>query len=217
MVEEIAQPVDAPDLVYSGRARKRPPGASALVQRIYGLLVEHPQGITLAELHDTLRDGWLETDAYRAYEQHLNDIRLPATVQATTVAGEHKRRRPPPKVGQYGTPNFKEAAQRWWIRGKLQGMRSTGTARREGQGQVARWYAGERTPRVMVACPVPEKGYHVHPMNVHDAQVLAQTDTGARIRREQLKARILETLNDKRFKGPRRDLVQDLYDYLTGR
>ena len=34
-----------------------------LVQRIYGLLLDHPEGMTVSEIHDQFRDGWLETDA----------------------------------------------------------------------------------------------------------------------------------------------------------
>jgi hypothetical protein len=191
-----------------------------MVQRIYGLLLDHPEGMTLLEIHEHFRDGWLETDAYRAYEKLIfppnpldgkikgnKQLRLDTNDSATS----RKRR-----VPAYGTPEFEVRAQRWWLQKRLYGMSQTRTARREGTGQAARWYAGERAPRVMVGCEAPKRGYHIVPLNAARAKALADADNAAHVRREELKSELLEALNDRRFKGRGRELAQRAYDYLIG-
>jgi hypothetical protein len=155
--------------------------------------------MTLPEIHDYLREGWLETDAYRAYEQWRTRRR---------VSGESGN---PP----YGSPDFRERARHWWIRGQLQDMLKLRTARREGAGAEARWFAGDRAPRLLVACPV--HGHHLAPL---DAVAQAKADNTVRaghIRREQVKAELLEGLNDRRLSQDRaRELIQLAYNYISG-
>ncbi|HEY5985227.1 MAG TPA: hypothetical protein VIV12_02415 [Streptosporangiaceae bacterium] len=107
------------DLLYAGRDRKRPPGASDLVQRIWLLLRDHPEGMTRNEIWGDLRDGWLDTDAYRSYQQTLTADKI-----------------------IYGTDDFKSRAQRWAISRSLAAMKWLGTARRDGE----RWFAA-RPPK----------------------------------------------------------------------
>ena len=127
---------------------KRPPGASQMVQRIYGLLVSHPAGMTKSEIHDELREGWLETAAYGAYEQSLRKRRDKPVMKGSITSLSFTR------VSDYGTPWFQEFAQRWWIQGRLLSMQQSGTAFREGIRKKARWYAaGKKAPRAMVNCP----------------------------------------------------------------
>ena len=50
-------------------------GASEETQEIYRLLHEHPEGMTVGEVHDELRDGWMATDVYRASPAIRDDFR----------------------------------------------------------------------------------------------------------------------------------------------
>lgn len=188
------------DLVYDGRARKRPPGASELVQRIYTLLTERPEGMTRDELHAELREGWLDTDAYRAYEHNL--IRDRKSVD--------QRRSGPPI--SYGSDKFKARAQRWWIYRKLTDMESCGTARRV-QGTKL-WQAG-RPPHVHTFTS-QTKGTFV-PLDVEAKRKREHAATQDNIRREELKADLLAYLADKRVKGRARELAQRSYNYMSGR
>src|SRR5438477_1693471 len=86
------------DLRYTSSTR-RPAGVGVLVQHIYELLVENPQGLTRDEIHQSVRDGWLATDVYRRYEQ--------------------RRTRKSPA---YGSAEFKERAQHWYIGDRLRSM-----------------------------------------------------------------------------------------------
>jgi hypothetical protein len=209
MVEEDFE-VEHADLVYSGRDRKRPPGASDLVQRIYTLLHEHPGGMTLDEFHRALRSGWLETDAYRAYDHYLVTQRAPYQ-QGTTadrVALLAKG------SGQYGTDNFKWRAQRWWIRERLSGMVQDRTARREGPHGKSRWFLGDRAPLVAVQ----RKRGGREPLDVAKQRAAYQADTQAHIRREQVKARLREDLLAKRPSQKRLlETINLTYEYLSGR
>ena len=119
------------DLVYSGRARKSPPGAGSMVRKIYAMFLKHPEGRTVADLQLELSPGWMEYDAYRAYDQHLKKTRAKAMTIRSVAAL---------KIPEYGTPAFVHSAQRWWIQGKLRHMRDgrSRTARREGTGIMVR-------------------------------------------------------------------------------
>jgi hypothetical protein len=129
------------DLVYDGRARKRPSGASHLTQRIYILLDEHPEGLTLDEIHGALAEGWLDTDYYRAYEQHLAKARK----SRSEIPSGHA-------IGPrdaYGSEKFRARAQRWAISGILKTMRHNRATRYDGH----RWFKGERAPRMPATSP----------------------------------------------------------------
>ena len=193
------------DLVYEGRTRKRPPGASPTVRRIYTLLVTHSEGLTVSEIHDAMREDWTATDAYRAYEQHRK------RTQSLNNLARHS------PIPAYGTVVFQERARTWWIRSRLQGMKESRTAQREGIGKEVRWFAGERAPREMVECPVD---VHLRPMNIHDAQRHADEH----VRRERVKAELLAVLQMRGKKGQAKEgmrlayeAVQMAYDYLSGR
>ncbi len=183
------------DLVYDGRARKRPSGASDLTQRIFMLLHDHPEGLTLDEIHGALREGWLETDYYRAYEQHV---------------GIHRG----PRSQQFGTLEFKRRAQRWAIGQVLKTMskhRTDGVAARRVDD---RWFKGERAPRITVHESRPR--YVTHDWAA-ERRAAYRADTADRVRREEFKTRLFAALSDGRLKGKTRELIQDTYDYLCGR
>ena len=201
-----------PDLVYDGRLVKRPPGASEETQEIYRLLHEHPDGMTVDLIHDGLRDGWMATDVYRAYAQNRETDRARARQFYVDKGGDARRRTQKPRDRlEYGTPAFKEAAQRWAITKSLQGMKRCGTARREGTGPEARWFA-ERPPNV----PGPPRRSLVPFDPVKSREVLTST-TREHVDRELVKADLLAVLNDAQVKGKTRDLVQSAYDRLCGR
>jgi hypothetical protein len=200
----MSEPVpDDSDLVYAGRARKRPSGASELTQRIYMLLHDHPAGMTLDEIHAELAQGWLETDYYRAYQQHLQ-------VAADRPHGSQLQRGGRPRA-EYGSELFKERAQRWAIRRTLQGMAAQ--RRRSARHVDGRWYTGERAPRITVHESRPRYITHDWAAERRDAH---RTDTANRVRREQIKAELFTALTDGRLKGRTREVIQHAYDYLSG-
>jgi hypothetical protein len=176
------------DLVYDGRQRRRPPGASDFAQELYMLLAEHPAGMTMDDLHGALREGWAATDAYRAYQN-----RLKAVPQASPPA--------------YGSDEFKRRAQRWWISKRLSEMRRSGTARSED----GRWFTGERAPRVRAP------GRRYAPLDPATQRAQDRAATAAFVRRERVKAELLTGLNGKPGKDRLRELVQLAYDCLSGR
>jgi hypothetical protein len=90
-------------------------------------------------------------------------------------------------------------------------MKRSGTARREGTGPEARWFAG-RPPRV----PGPSRRSLLPFDPVKSREVLTST-TREHVDRELVKADLLAVLNDARVKGKTRDLVQSAYDRLCGR
>jgi hypothetical protein len=169
-----------------------------MVQRIYALLTEHPAGMTVDDLHAELRDGWLDTDAYRAYEQYRKQ---------KVYSQKRSDYRP---TSEYGSDEFKRRAQRWWIRGRLGSMQGAKTAiRAEG-----RWYATNKVPRGWVPCVV--RGGHLVPLNVQAKRAHDHADTRQHVRREELKARILDDL--KTVRSPHvRETLNLLYNYLCGR
>jgi hypothetical protein len=198
---------DAGDLVYDGRARKRPSGASDLTQRIYMALHDHPEGLTVDELHDLMREGWLETDYYRAYEQYLAKTRLYYQLRSPSRV----KRANAPEPEPYGSGEFKRRAQRWAISKTLSTMRSKEqrTVRRDGD----RWYKGERAPRITVHENKPHYRTDDWAAERRDAY---RADTDARVRREQIRAELFAALADKRIKGHTREVIQHAYDYLCG-
>jgi hypothetical protein len=195
------------DLAYDGRARKRPPGAGTDVQEIYMLLAAHPDGMTLDEIHTEMRDGWMYTDAYRAYEQHL----------ARDRAYSSSRRQSPTKIKrkhlEYGTDDFKRRAQRWWILVKLHAMAKHGNSRRQGDC----WFA-DIPPTV---AEVTDRLRLVR-LNAISKRAHDQADVQRHVRREELKALMLNDLNGRYpGKSPVRDhlleTIQLAYDYISGR
>lgn len=203
MVQAPSRPNDVldPDLVYNGRTRKRPPGASPCVRAIYTLLVAHPEGMTVSAIHDAMRETWRATDAYRAYDQYLKRQRLISL--AKTTAKEIRKSRIP----EYETVVFKERARHWWIQTRLTNMKDSKTARREGTGKRAVWFAGERTPREILNCPVD---IHLRPMNIQAEQRRADDQ----VRREKVKAALFAALDTPRLQGK---AVRLAYNYLCGR
>jgi hypothetical protein len=177
------------------------------VQRIYMLLTEHPEGMTRDEVHAELKDGWLDTDAYRAYEQHI--IKGRKSLHQGGRGGE---------IG-YGSDKFKLRAQRWWIASRLAHMKQCSTARSDGDRGHKRWFAG-RPPRILTST------FHARSMyaflDVTAKQADDRADTDAHIRREMVKARLLEDLN-ARYQGKsavRDHLLETIriaYDHLCGR
>jgi hypothetical protein len=201
-----------PDLVYDGRLVKRPPGASEETQEIYRLLHEHPDGMTIDEIHDGLRDGWMATDVYRAYARSRETDRARARkFYADKTGGARPRTQQTRGHLEYGTPAFKEAAQRRAISRSLQDMKRLGSARRVGTGSATRWFAG-RPPKV----PGSSRPSLVPFDPVKSREVLTST-TREHVDRELVKADLLAVLNDKRVKGKTRDRVQSAYNRLCGR
>jgi hypothetical protein len=197
-VNESLTPDDS-DLVYEGRARKRPSGASDLTQRIYILLHEHPDGMTRDGIWAVLREGWLETDYYRAYEQFLKGYKEKRTPSKLKSRGRPR--------AEYGSDLFKERAQKWAISKTLASMTYLGTALHRGDY----WHAG-RSPHVMV----PKTELHRVPMDASAQRSAHQADTTAHVRREQVKAELFAALRDGRVKGRSREVIQHAYDYLAG-
>jgi len=156
--------------------------------------------MTRAEIHEALREGWMETDAYRAYGHYLGEQRARALQDRPTG-----RRRL-----EHGTPEFRAAAQRWWIGVKLRDMRGNGSVRREGFGDAALWFAG-RAPRIR-----GQKSTYV-PFDPAESRTVLTSTTAEHVNRENAKAALLKLLNDKRIKGKARELAQEAYDYLCGR
>jgi hypothetical protein len=201
-----------PDLVYDGRLVKRPPGASEETQEIYRLLHEHPDGMTVGEVHDGLRDGWMATDVYRSYAQYLKAARARGRKFYADKKGDERRRTQKTRDPlEYGTPAFKEAAQRWAITRSLLGMSRRGSARRVGTGAGTHWFAG-RPPNV----PGSSRPRLVPFDPVKSREVLTTT-TRTHVDRELVKADLLAVLNDKRVTGKTRDRVQSAYNRLCGR
>jgi hypothetical protein len=198
--------VSADLTTYAGRARRRPPGASDFTQRLYRLLHEHPDGMTRAEIHEALREGWMETDAYRAYTNYLRTHRK-VYEQGTSAPRVRPSGRP---SAEPGTPEFKAAAQRWWISAKLGTMKGNGSVRREGTGTDARWFA-TRPPRVR-----GQKSTYV-PFDPDQSRAVLTATSAENVRAENAKAELLALLNDKRIRGRTRDGIQAAYDYLCGR
>ena len=198
--DDLVAAVDDSDLVYDGRARKRPPGASDLTQRIYGLLSREPAGMTRDQVWEQLREGWLDTDAYRAYENQRRHAR-----------GKHVHKSTCERVVEpYGTDRFKASAQKWYIDARLRSMGQAGTARRDG----GRWYATGKQPRAWVACDW--RGGHLVPVDPAQQHAHHHADTSERVHREQVKTELWEALKDGRIKGRTRDVIQHAYDYLRG-
>ena len=176
------------DLVYSGGARKRPPGASAMVQRIFTILNEHPAGMTVDDLQKELSPGWMAYDAYRSFEQELI-----------------KRGRK--KSLTYGTPKFIAKAQRRWIQLNLQKMvtRLSPTAKRQGKGRSVVFFAGDYLPKVMADwCKC-----HIHLVEMDVGRAARELDQ--QVKREQ----VMEMLRKEiRGKGKKGEVAQLAHDYI---
>ena len=175
------------DLVYSGRARKRPPGASAMVQRIFTILNEHPAGMTVDDLLKELSPGWMEYDAYRDYDQYQS-----ARLQ---------------NLLRYGTPKFIAKAQRRWVQKKLIGMvkHSTPMAKRQGKGRSVLFFAGDHLPKVMADwCKC-----HIHLVEMDVGR--AARELNEQVKREQ----VMEMLRKEiRGKGKKGEVAQLAHDYI---
>ena len=180
------------DLLYAGRDRKRPPGASDLVQQIWLLLRDHPEGMTRDQIQAELAEGWLETDAYREYEMRL---------EHRANGRSRKFRRAP----GYGTPEFKEAAQKHAVQRRLKDMSKHGTVRHE----IGLWFAA-RPPRVT---KIPDRAAYVPLTQIIDNRDHANR---SQVARENLKATCRAVLQDKRNSKGHRALAQEVLDYLSG-
>lgn len=174
------------DLVYAGRDRKRPPGASDLLQQIWLLLRDRPEGLTRDEIWAELAEGWLDTDAYRDYESGLH-------------------RGPRGRVPAYGTADFKERAQKAAIRKRLKAMKDRQTAR----SKDGLWFAG-RAPRVT---RIPDRAAYVPLTQIIDNR---NHHNRSQVARENLKATCRAVLEDKRNSKGHRALAQEVLDYLAG-
>ena len=89
-------------------------------------------------------------------------------------------------------------------------MKRWGSARTEGAGPHARWFA-ERPPWV------PGAKRSLVPFDPVKSREVLTTTTREHVDRELVKADLLAVLNDRRVKGKTRDLVQSAYDRLCGR
>lgn len=221
------------DLQYDGRALRRPLGAGELTQRIYAVLYDHPEGLTVDQLHAELlrRKPWGNTDTYRAYakaqatKQRVNRRRRRRNETPEDPSAGISFRRPGAPALEYGTERFKRQAQRWEIQHRLGTMGRHGTARREGSGEATRWYKGDRAPLVPRTGPAPRGSYSkTVPMDVEAERAAEARATEAHVRRERMKARLLADLNDpQRWKATRANLahlratMQATYDDLAGR
>jgi hypothetical protein len=192
---------------YAGRAKRRPPGASDFTQRVYRLLHENPDGLTREQIHDALREEWVDTDAYRAYERHLTGRNRrhrvakqhPSAVQHDDVAKQG------PHAAQHSS-EFRRRAQRWFIGDKLVHMRQSGSARREGD----LWFAA-RPPKVH-----GKRGTYV-PFDPEESRAVLVSTTSEHVNRENAKAELLAILNRKRLPEDIREHAQAAYDWLCGR
>jgi hypothetical protein len=184
------------DLVYDGRARKRPPGANSTVIQIFDLLDAHPDGLTLEAICARLRAGF-PTDAYRAYEQNLKRRRQ-------DDGGRSPR---PPSSGllplrlEYGTPAFKQRAERWWIQGVLKHMREAGTAER----RAALWYRVDRSPLVYGVCTECSR-----PQLVPYDSKKGRAEDEARVLRVNIREEARAVLNDKKVPLKARKAIEQL-------
>ncbi|HUK69051.1 MAG TPA: hypothetical protein VLW50_09930 [Streptosporangiaceae bacterium] len=219
--------------MYDGRARKRPSGASDFVQRIYMLLDEHPEGMTLDEIHAVLREGWLETDYYRAYEQYIATRQVynqaasrrkldggeRGTINGRSevynqAASRRKLKSGGRPAAPYGSDLFKSRAQQWAISKTLNLMKHAKhrTARRCGD----KWYKGERAPRITVYDSTPRPHYITHDW-ASERRAAYQAATSADVRREELKAELFKAIASKSLTVRRaREVLQLAYDHLCG-
>jgi len=188
------------DLVYDGRARKRPPGANSTVIEIFDLLDTRPEGITLEEACACLRAGF-PTDAYRAYEQYLKTHRQ----RRKSLAADSSRGqtlKPPPPMRQFGAPDFKLAAERWWVQNSLKKMVESRTARREDD----RWFRGERAPLVQIVC---EAG-HRHMVSYDSKKGRAEDE--ARVHRAHVREAARKVLAEPRLSKAARKVIEQLLE-----
>jgi hypothetical protein len=185
------------DLVYDGRARKRPPGANSTVIEIFDLLDTHSDGMTIEEIWKALRAGF-PTDAYRAYEGRLNHDRD----KRASKGGELARSVVAPLRLRYGTPEFKAHAEHWWIQAKLKSMKESGTARREGD----LWLRGDRAPLIHITC---EAGYG-HLVEYDSKKGRAEDE--ARVRRAHLREEARAVLANKGLSAKARKVIEQLME-----
>jgi hypothetical protein len=142
--------------------------------------------MTRDEIQAELADGWLDTDAYREYENGL-------------------QRGPRGRVPGYGTAEFKERAQKAAIRKRLKAMNDRETA----ECKQGLWFAG-RPPRVT---KIADRAAYVPLTQIVDSRGRANR---SQVARENLKATCNEALADKRNSKGHRALAQAVLDYLSG-
>ncbi len=198
----------------AGRAKRRPPGASDFTQWLYRLLHEHPEGMTRAEIHEAMREGWRDTDAYRDYLAYLENHRKRRAASSLPADGSASRlrRRHIPARYEFGTPEFKSAAQRWFINKRLGEMSTTGSARREGADDDVRWFAARR-PQVQGSRST------LVPFDPVESRAVLTSTMGEHVNRENAKAELLAIINGKSAmtKAEMKGHVQTAYDWLCGR
>lgn len=186
------------DLVYDGRARKRPPGANSTVIEIFDLLDTHPDGMTADEIRSALQVGF-PTDAYRAYELKLERDR---ERRSGGVGLQRSDRRPPPLRLKYGTPDFKLHAEHWWISEALGSMARWGTARRED----GVWYRTDRAPIVYIVCEAGAR----HSVSYDSKKGRAEDE--ARVRRAHLREEARAVLANKALSAKARKVIEQLME-----
>lgn len=186
------------DLVYDGRARKRPPGANSTVVEVYDLLDTHPDGITLEETIEALRAGF-PTDAYRSHWADLKR-RRDKKKEAVRERGGSASGLPFPTPLEYGSPEFKWRAERAWIQKTFKNMVDARTARKEGD----RWFKGERAPLIQIEC---EAG-HRH-MVPYDSKK-GRAEDEARVQRAHIREEARAVLNDKKVPLKARKVIEQL-------
>ena len=174
----------------TGRGQRHPAGARLLVQRLYILLVDSPQGLTLSQIHDDLREGWLDTAAYRQYKS---------------------------KCYQHGTPEFQERARRWYLRKSLGAMCHTGTARVQGEPRSRNklYLVGSRPPRIMVNCEYNRR--HTVPMDVDKLRAKENSVLDVMLRREKVLHGLLGGIDSPDIDKRCRELLQLAYDFIANR
>jgi hypothetical protein len=120
---------------------------------------------------------------------------------------EQRRTRKSP---EYGSPAFKERAQRWYVGDRLRSMLKSRFARTEGE----RYFVGVRVPKVAVICPAKRR--HLVPLdaNARDAH---RRENEEFVRREHAKAELMKVLNDRALNRTTRKSVQLALNYLSGR
>lgn len=185
---------------YAGRAKRRPPGASDFTQRLYRLLYEHPEGMTRDEIHEILREGWMDTDAYRAYERCLevDRRRHRKSTSGRQLPSAFRNREP---------VEFQSAAQRWWIYRVLKSMKTSGSA----TVNDGKWHVGRRAPNVQ------GQTTKLVPFDPVESRAVHTSTTAEHVQREKAKETALTALKDGRIKGRSRELFQLIYDQLSGR
>jgi hypothetical protein len=77
-----------------------------------------------------------------------------------------------------------------------------------------RYFVGSRVPRVAASCPARRR--HLVPFDATMRELQRQQNESF-VRREHVKAELLQGLSDRAIKGKSRRLIQLAFDHLSGR